>query len=135
MNTFEMAKHVVKDKYHDKQTEPGASTKKKKIRVEGNTSQTIYAYIRNRVRKFLFGSTDEKKFHSFCMSDDAFTFSRNNTHRAFMLSNMYTERERESRVCRVLWLEHLDLIFFSLSVSCCFHSFKSSNTLRVQMLK
>lgn len=24
MNTFEMAKHVVKDKYHDKQSEPGA---------------------------------------------------------------------------------------------------------------
>lgn len=96
MNTFEMVvlKHVVKDKYHDKQTEAenkivwSFHSKSKKNQM--NREQ--YAYKQHSVKlgregavwevgrmqgnkqEKLLGGIDKKEFHCFCVSDDAFSF-------------------------------------------------------------
>lgn len=66
----------------------------------------------------LLGGTDERNFHSFCMSDDGFSFFQiNNT--SGMYDCQHTHEPRLSYT--VLWLKHLDLIFFFF-VFCGFHS-------------
>lgn len=74
--------------------------KKKPDKMKGNQ----YAYIKHQHQKKtnqekLLGGTDKKKkknFHSFCMSDDAFSFSRQHhiyylLYNVCMLSNTHTK--------------------------------------------